>query len=776
MSELYNEGNKEQESGMTPQVPAAEETKFSLEDILAEYGQGEPSPAPDPAPTAGTQAPEPEETEDSGKTAAPEHAPDAAGADDAEDLDDEDVRIFRRHKMPDAPKMPQTEAPVREKHAPARDSKVVRFPSFFEDAFPQAEEENAREETPEPPAMTIPEVDDPPTERLKDVMRSTVDAALEDSGDSLLDEPMSWQERVEQMKKTAQEGWKQLEKACRRSDPANWAEPMPQEEPDENEEPEPDLETMFRTHRRECKRLRRQLLLSAVPVAVLLVLTVMDTWFAAYLPPLWNSVLLRCLVLGAVLLLAALLTPELWRAAVRELKEFHLTCAAASGVTVLAVLADCIRGAVTGTMVNLPMAAPAGLFLWMSLLAMLYQADIRRIIYHLADLGGVPPYSLSQTAAGICKQKGRLSGFYNHSQRPDPAERWGRLLLPLLLAADVVFAGMLCLRGSGMKDFLWVWSALLSASLCLGLPLSAILPMHVLAKRLNRSGCAVAGWSGIRSVTSLRRMVLTDADVFPPGTTGMTGLKMYGEDGSRVISYAASVAKASGSILQPAFDRLLASEGSGYEEVQDLRYYEDGGVECLIQGERVIMGSAYCMRSHHISLPTDLKVKVGEFLAVDGKLLAVFVTRYRPSRNVEWALRALRRNRIEMVLGARGANITPGLLKRKFGVDVKPIYPTISTRLILSDLVGERAPTADVLIYREGLMPYAETVIGSRRCCRVVRTGTFFAWLCASVGLFLSFYLIGAGALASMASGYVTAFLLLLLLPIWLLAGMVKYY
>ena len=61
MSELYNEGNKEQGPDTTPEVPA-EEMEFSLNAILAEYGQGESSPAPDPVPAAGTQAPTEEES------------------------------------------------------------------------------------------------------------------------------------------------------------------------------------------------------------------------------------------------------------------------------------------------------------------------------------------------------------------------------------------------------------------------------------------------------------------------------------------------------------------------------------------------------------------------------------------------------------------------------------------------------------------------------------------------------------------------------------------
>ena len=39
-------------------------------------------------------------------------------------------------------------------------------------------------------------------------------------------------------------------------------------------------------------------------------------------------------------------------------------------------------------------------------------------------------------------------------------------------------------------------------------------------------------------------MILTDGDLFPPGTIQLNGVKVFGEDLSRVSSYAASMARA----------------------------------------------------------------------------------------------------------------------------------------------------------------------------------------------------------------------------------------
>ena len=288
-------------------------------------------------------------------------------------------------------------------------------------------------------------------------------------------------------------------------------------------------------------------------------------------------------------------------------------------------------------------------------------------------------------------------------------------------------------------------------------------------------GGAVAGYAGASAITAARRMVVTDDDLFPPGTVSLNGLKLYGEEIGKVVSYAATAAQAAGSQLTPLFDQLLASEGGTHLHLEDLRFYEDGGIGGAIRGESVTMGSAYFMKKHHVSLPRDLKLKTGVFLAVDGQLIAIFAIKYQPSRNVEWALRAMRRNRITPVLATRSANITPALLKRKFRLDARPLYPDISTRLALSELTeGRGRPHA--IIYRDGLMAFAETVIGSRRMRRAVRDGTVLSWLGGLSGLLLAYYFTSVGAFAALSALNFLCFLLLWLLTVLLLAGLVRHY
>ena len=94
--------------------------------------------------------------------------------------------------------------------------------------------------------------------------------------------------------------------------------------------------------------------------------------------------------------------------------------------------------------------------------------------------------------------------------------------------------------------------------------------------------------------------------------------------------------------------------------------------------------------------------------------------KYHAAENVDWALRMLRRGRITPILASRDMNITPALLQRKFQRKVKVEYPPLAARVALSEQEeGRGLPRA--LLLREGLLPYAETVTGSRRLCSAAR-------------------------------------------------------
>ena len=78
----------------------------------------------------------------------------------------------------------------------------------------------------------------------------------------------------------------------------------------------------------------------------------------------------------------------------------------------------------------------------------------------------------------------------------------------------------------------------------------------------------------------------------------------------------------------------------------------------------------------------------------------------------------MRRSRITPILASRDPNITPALLKRKFHKGVKVEFPSLTDRVAFSEAELDRGmPRA--LLFREGLLPYAEAVVAAAACARL---------------------------------------------------------
>jgi hypothetical protein len=738
---------QDEEQLHTPAVP--EDEAFTLESILAEYGKGgrQPAPIEKPAPTPAPEPvsePEPE----------PEPIPEPEPAPEPEPEQEEEITT----------RLPKTEKRERKRKCRKKAEKgdTTELPVIRTGQPPKPYV---------PPAPELEEELPPDRVSLKNVMYDTVDAVLAENDDGILEEPLTLRERLREL--TAR---LHARKKPRRHDTEQlWAEPERPEPEPEPLAPEPDSDEAFRAEKRRAKHLNRSLTILSFPVAALIALAVLDG--LGYMPAAWQeSAMLRGHLPVGVMMLAAIFAMDVWKYAFQELKKGHVTSAFGALLLVFAVAFDGIVSTAITQDGHMPFAATTALLMWMEQWALLLRSETRREAFQLANVGGEPPYVASQLDMGICKQKGRLEGFYRMTDKPDPACRWQWYLTPLLLSAATVLSAVVCLSGQGMESFLRVWSAHLTVALPLSLPLTAALPLHRLQHRLTRGGSALAGYAGALPLSRSRQLLVTENDLFPTGTVAFNGYKVYGEERIKMLSYAAGMAQAAHSQLSPLFRQQLAAEGGFSARVDDLRFCEEGGVTGMIRGETVAMGSAYFMRKQKVTLPHDLKLQTGVFLAIDGVLGAIFVIKYQPSRNVDWALRALHRAGMRPVLAVRSGNVTPGLLKRKFGLDCKPVYPNVSARLALSDAMEQRGEAPNAVIYREGLMPLAEATIGSRRLRSATRTGTWLCYLGAVVGLLLTYYLTSVGSYGTLSPLYMLGFLALWLLPTLLLSGLVKHY
>lgn len=251
--------------------------------------------------------------------------------------------------------------------------------------------------------------------------------------------------------------------------------------------------------------------------------------------------------------------------------------------------------------------------------------------------------------------------------------------------------------------------------------------------RLGRGDGDVGG-SGI---------LLTDTDLFPPGCVSLNGIKIFGDfPAERVVAYAATLIRSSGSGLDKLFHDLLRTQGAIYRRVDRVQSHEGGGLSGEIRGEQVLVGSAAFMHLMEIPLPQGLNVKNAVFCAVNGELAGIFALRYVLHGAIEPSLHALIRNRVVPVLATRDFNLIPAMLRQRFKLPVEKMeYPPVERRAELSDPEQEHSEILTAVLCGRDWGPIRRRWWAVSGCDRAVRMS---AWpgLCRRCGsVLLAFYL-----------------------------------
>ncbi len=375
------------------------------------------------------------------------------------------------------------------------------------------------------------------------------------------------------------------------------------------------------------------------------------------------------------------------------------------------------------------------------------------------------------------KARGNIDEFVGLTEQPDGAMRFAHFLVPLGLLASLLFA-VVASVGHELNVFFWAFSATMSVVSPFCGPFSFSLPFYKTVKRLVHSHAALAGWTGVRAFFDPAVAVLTDRDIFPPGTVNLNGLKVFGSfNFDRMISYAASLVEASGSGVAHTFAELLKGQSAAIREVHNFQHYENGGIGADIDSDRVLLGNSAFMLRMGIRLPQGIKLQHAVFVAVNLDLAGIFAVTYTPTNQVRAALSMLLRHGITPVFATRDANLTPEFVGKMFELNLSAaVYPPIEQRLMLSDPGRETHAKPVAVVGREGLLPYAESIAAGRRMGQVTRANLLVYLLCALLGLALLAFLVIKGEASTASPCNVLIYLGLWLLPALLVSGWANRY
>ena len=224
--------------------------------------------------------------------------------------------------------------------------------------------------------------------------------------------------------------------------------------------------------------------------------------------------------------------------------------------------------------------------------------------------------------------------------------------------------------------------------------------LSLTAKKLQPSGAAIVGWAGCADIGRTRRVVISDNDLFPPGTMKLSSINILeGALVDKVIACTTSLLAASGSGVTGVFTELITRRGYATVQAEEFRCHEGGGLSARVNGEQVLVGSAGFMNLMGIRLPQNMVVRNAVCTAISGELVGVFTLEYIPVSSVQDALVTLLQGRTQPVFAIRDFNITPLMIRQLFRMPTDNFnFPTFRDRYrIAASAAGVNSPVAAVL-------------------------------------------------------------------------------
>ena len=524
------------------------------------------------------------------------------------------------------------------------------------------------------------------------------------------------------------------------------------------------------------KPLKNKTIGAAVLAVVLLALAFLDTGILSFLTDLVPEDILLYASLGGFVVCCALAWDVLKDGLV-QLTNFT------PGSSTLALFAAAFTLADGVTMVLTPLRESAVPFFAPCALVLLFQligqyCDRASKFQACRTASSVArPYVVTQDPdvlagkTGFRKWLGLPKGFGSQIRTTSQADERFQKLTPVLMTACVCLALLTTVAHRQPKLVLWSLSALFTASATLGASLTLSFPLQILGSKLATLGVALAGWPGIAAAKGCRAALLTDNDLYPPGTVTLANSKPLSNlPMDRVVAYTASAIRASGSGLSYLFDKLLRSEGAKYLPIEKI-LLQDNGLIAQTQGQQILVGNSDFMSKQGIALPTGIKYKNTVFCAVDRELIGMFGVRYALHTTIVPSLQSLLGHRIAPVLVTRDFNINPKRMRFSDRLNKDSLtYPDLQRRVTLSGPNQAHGQTIVAVLCREGMAPFTLALIAAKRVRRAAGLSSFFVRLSACVGVILTATLSSAGALGAMSAWHMALFLLLWFVPVLLLS------
>lgn len=193
-------------------------------------------------------------------------------------------------------------------------------------------------------------------------------------------------------------------------------------------------------------------------------------------------------------------------------------------------------------------------------------------------------------------------------------------------------------------------------ALCISVPCISIYNTNStllgLSKQLSRKGAMINGFEGAAIVNDANAIVIEAQDLFGPRSCEIHGIKTFnGAKADDVILKTAAVVINTKSPLASVFDDVIIGKQTILPEADGIVYEDKMGTSAWIYRKKILVGTRELLIHHGVTVPKEeyekkytRKGRKILYLAVTGKLMAMFVVSYNADPQLKKSLRRLEKS------------------------------------------------------------------------------------------------------------------------------------
>lgn len=348
--------------------------------------------------------------------------------------------------------------------------------------------------------------------------------------------------------------------------------------------------------------------------------------------------------------------------------------------------------------------------------------------------------------------------FIKNSESESGEKKIVRTLIPIAFgAASVVAITAGILTQSVMAAF-----SAFAGTFCICAPVfSSFIPSFILGitnKSLNSEGTMIVSLDAAEKTACANAVVMDSADIFDRSSCIMHGMKDFKNIRiDDVLLYAAAMVIKSGGPMRESFEQVVDGRQDLLPPVRELVYEDKLGIAARIHGQKVLLGNRNMLVHHNIEVPEKaLEERYSHsgrkviYLAVAGKIAALFVVSYAVDKNLTAYFKALESNGIQVLVRTNDVNVTEELISKSFGMPQEnfKILSSVAGRLFKRrrEAVCDRLPSA--VVHDGTAFSMLKAVASACSIGSGVKLGTIIQIILSVLGfaLCMALYCTGAGA------------------------------